>query len=140
MKRITERAIEEQDFPTTGEGDPDYEAAVEQLGLEHDRVFEYAERAAGAYDRYRCWCRRGGCAIVCPQTRYTDLAEDALRIEALWAAYRAGELDVFDGTERAHRSDGADRAGRADVTDEADGTDGDEEPTEKSTTRNNEQR
>ena len=73
-------------LPTDDEGGPDYEAAVEQIGLEYDQLFCIDME----YYRYRG--RRHDNLLVAPQSEYADLADDALAIPFVWAAYCEGRI------------------------------------------------
>lgn len=74
------------ELPTDDEGEPDYEAAIEQIGLEHDQLFSIDA------DYYRYRGRRGDDVIVAPQSKYADLKDDALVIPFVWAAYCEGRI------------------------------------------------
>jgi hypothetical protein len=74
------------ELPTDDEGGPDYEAAIEQIGLKYDRLFNIGT------DYYRYRGRRDDCVMVAPQSEYADLADDALAIPFVWAAYCEGRI------------------------------------------------
>jgi hypothetical protein len=74
------------ELPTDDEGGPDYEAAIEQIGLKYDRLFNIDT------DYYRYRGRRGDDVVVAPQSEYADLADDALAIPFVWAAYCEGRV------------------------------------------------
>ena len=82
---VDERAPEWA-LPTDDEGEPDYGAAIEQIGLEHDRIF----RIGSEFYRYRG--QRGDDAVVAPQSRYSDVNEDCLPIATIWAAFHEGRV------------------------------------------------
>lgn len=82
---VDERAPE-WELPTDDEGGPDYEAAIEQIGLEYDQLFNIDT------DYYRYRGRRGDDIMVAPQSEYADLADDALAIPFVWAAYCEGRI------------------------------------------------
>jgi hypothetical protein len=74
------------ELPTDGEGEPDYEATIEQIGLEYDQLFNIDT------DYYRYRGRRGDDIMVAPQSEYADLADDAFAIPFVWAAYCEGRI------------------------------------------------
>ncbi|WP_273836859.1 hypothetical protein [Halococcus sp. PRR34] len=74
------------ELPTDDEGGPDYEAAIDQIGLEYDQLFNIDT------DYYRYRGRRDDCIMVAPQSEYADLVEDALAIPFVWAAYCEGRI------------------------------------------------
>ncbi|EMA56749.1 hypothetical protein [Halococcus thailandensis] len=74
------------ELPTDDEGGPDYEAAIEEIGLEYDQLFCIDTE----YYRYRG--RRHDDLLVVPQSEYADLADDALAIPFVWAAYCEGRI------------------------------------------------
>jgi hypothetical protein len=82
---VDERAPE-WELPTDSTGEPDYEAAVEQIGLKYDQLFTIDTE----YYRYRG--RRDDDLVVAPQTEYGDVIEDCLPVPAVWAAYCEGRV------------------------------------------------
>ena len=82
---VDERAPE-WELPTDDAGEPDYEAAVEQIGLKYDQLFNVDTE----YYRYRG--RRGDDLVVAPQTEYGDVVEDCLPVPTVWAAYCEGRV------------------------------------------------
>ena len=82
---IDERAPE-WDLPTDEAGEPDYDAAIEQIGLEYDQLFKIGPE----YYRYRG--RRHDDLVVVPQTEYGDVVEDCLPVAVVWAAYCEGRV------------------------------------------------
>ena len=73
-------------LPTDDEGEPDYEAAIDQIGLEYDQIF----RIDNEFYRYRG--RRSDDAVVAPQSKYSDVNEDCLPIAIIWAAFHEGRI------------------------------------------------
>lgn len=74
------------ELPTDNTGEPDYEAAVKQIGLKHDRLFNIDT------DYYRYRGRRDDDIVVAPQSEYTDLKDDCLPIAVVWAAFCEGRI------------------------------------------------
>jgi hypothetical protein len=76
----------EWELPTDKAGEPDYEAAVEQIGLEYDRLFTIGT------EYYRYQGRRYDDLVVAPQTEYGEVVEDCLPVAVVWAAYCEGRI------------------------------------------------
>ena len=76
----------EWELPTDEEGEPDHEAAVEEIGLEYDQLFIIDT------DYYRYRGRRHDDLVVAPQTEYGDVVEDCLPMAVVWAAYCEGRV------------------------------------------------
>jgi hypothetical protein len=82
---VDERALG-WELPTDDKGGPDYEAAIDQIGLKYDRLFNIDT------DYYRYRGRRDDCIMVAPQSEYADLADDSLAVPFVWAAYCEGRV------------------------------------------------
>ena len=84
------QAVDEQApewaLPTNDREEPDYEAAIEEIGLEYDQIF----RIDSEFYRYRG--QRGDDAVVAPQSKYSDVDEDCLPIAIIWAAFHEGRV------------------------------------------------
>jgi hypothetical protein len=76
----------EWELPTDEEGEPDYEAAVEEIGLEYDQLFTIGT------EYYRYQGRRHDDLVVVPQTEYSEIVEDCLPVATVWAAYCEGDI------------------------------------------------
>jgi hypothetical protein len=76
----------EWELPTDETGEPDYEAAVEEIGLEYDQLFTIDTE----YYRYRG--RRHDDLVVAPETEYGEVVEDCLPVAVVWAAYCEGRI------------------------------------------------
>lgn len=74
------------ELPTDDTGEPDYEAAIEQIGLKYDYLFNIDT------DYYRYRGRRGDDVVVAPQSEYTDLKDDCLPVAIVWAAFCEGRV------------------------------------------------
>lgn len=74
------------ELPMDDTGKPDYEAAIEQIGLKYDYLFSIDE------DYYRYRGRRTDDIVVAPQSRYADLKEDCLPVPIVWAAFCEGRI------------------------------------------------
>ena len=86
--QVDERAPE-WELPTDEAGEPEYDAAVEEIGLEYDQLFTIRTEC------YRYRGRRHDDLVVVPQNDYGDVAEDCLPIGVVWAAYREGRGDAI---------------------------------------------
>jgi hypothetical protein len=82
---VDERAPE-WELPTDEAGEPDYEAAVEEIGLTYDQLFTIDTE----YYRYRG--RRHDDLVVAPETEYGEVVEDCLPVAVVWAAYCEGRV------------------------------------------------
>ena len=76
----------EWELPTDEAGEPDYEAAVEEIGLKYDQLFTIDTE----YYRYRG--RRYDDLVVAPQTEYGEVVEDCLPVAVVWADYCEGRI------------------------------------------------
>jgi hypothetical protein len=76
----------EWELPTDEAGEPDYEAAVEEIGLEYDQLFTIGT------EYYRYQGRRHDDLVVVPQTEYSEIVEDCLPVATVWAAYCEGNI------------------------------------------------
>ena len=84
------------ELPSDENGQPDYEAAINEIGLEHDQIFRIE------HEVYRYQGRRGDDALVVPQSKYSDIDEDCLPVAVIWGAYHEGNV----GLGRAHTGAG----------------------------------
>ena len=84
------------ELPSDENGQPDYEAAINEIGLEHDQIFRIE------HEVYRYQGRRGDDALVVPQSKYSDIDEDCLPVAVIWGAYHEGNV----GLGRAHTGSG----------------------------------
>lgn len=74
---------------TDENGDPDYEATIEAMGLEYDAIYRIGN------DRYRYRGHRTGSIVVEPLSEYCDLTDDCLRVEYMWAVYQEGNVEAI---------------------------------------------